>query len=89
MIIEENDFRLTPINEMSPRFDLELKFSIGGKNPREEFKIAAYGISLESAIKKIAHYRICCKHKDEAIKLLSYLEEFKKELESLKNLCSL
>lgn len=88
MIIEEKDFRLTPVNNSSLRFDLELLHTISpkGKESRLEFKNVAYGIDLECAIKKIAHYRVCCKHK-EAIGLLNYFKEFKNELDSLKNLC--
>lgn len=91
MIIEESDFRLTPINESSPKFDLELLYTINpkGKESRKEFKIVAYGIGIEYAIKKIAHYRVCCKHNEEAIRLLTYFEEFKEELDSLKALCGL
>ena len=88
MVIEEEDFRLIPVSDSCPRFDLELLYKIQprGKEARLEFKNAAYGIGLEYAIKKIAHYRICCRHKEEAIKLLTYFQEFKKELESLKSL---
>lgn len=91
MIIEEKDFRLTPISDSSPQYDLELLYKIQpkGKEARLEFKNVAYGISLEYAIKKIAHYRVCCKHKEEAIGLLTYFKEFKEELDSLKNLCGI
>ena len=91
MIIEEKDFRLTPISDSSPQYDLELLYKIQpkGKEARLEFKNVAYGISLEYAIKKIAHHRVCCKHKEEAIGLLTYFKEFKEELDSLKNLCGI
>lgn len=89
--IEEKDFRLIPISDSSPQYDLELLYKIQpkGKEPRFEFKNVAYGISLEYAIKKIAHYKVCCKHKEEAIKLLTYFKEFKEELDSLKTLCGI
>lgn len=88
MVIEEKDFRLIPISESSPHFDLELLHLIKpkGKEPRLEFKNVAYGISLESAIKKIAHFRVSCNHRDEAVQLVTYFEEFKYELDSLKEL---
>lgn len=88
MVITESDFKLTPISDSSPLFDLELLYTIKpkGKEARQEFKIDSYGISLESAIKKIAQYRVTTKHKDEAIKLLTYFTEFKKELDSIKKL---
>lgn len=91
MVIEEKDFRLIPISETSPTFDLELLYTINpkGKESRQEFKNVAYGISLDYAVKKIAHYRVSCKHKEEAIALLTYFKEFKEELDSLKALCGL
>lgn len=91
MVIEGKDFRLTPISDSSPRYDLELLYKIQpkGKEARLEFKNVAYGIGLEYAIKMIAHYKVCCKHKEEAIQLLTYFKEFKEELDSLKALCSL
>lgn len=91
MVIEEKDFRLTPVSDSCPKYDLELLYKVQpkGKETRLEFKNVAYGISLEHAIKKIAHYRVYCKHKDEAIQLLTYFKEFKEELDSLKTLCGL
>lgn len=91
MVIEEKDFKLIPINDSVPKFDLELLYTIQpkGKEARVEFKNVAYGISLEHAIKKIAHYRVCHEHNEEAINLLTYFEEFKRELDSLKALCGL
>ena len=49
MIIEEKDFRLTPVNDSSPMFDLELLHIVKpkGGEPREEFKVAGYGLALE------------------------------------------
>ena len=89
MVIEEKDFRLTPISDSSPKYDLELLYKVQpkGKDARLEFKNIAYGIGIEYAIKKIAHYRVCCKHKEEEIRLLTYFKEFKEELDSLKTLC--
>ena len=87
MVIEEKDFRLTPVSDSCPKYDLELLYKVQpkGKEARLEFKNVAYGIGLEYAIKKIAHYRVCCK----PIRLLTYFEEFKEELDSLKALCGL
>lgn len=91
MLIAEEDFKLIPISDSDPKYDLELLYKIQpkGKEARLEFKNVAYGIGLEHAIKKIAHYRVCCKHNEEAIKLLTYFKEFKEELDSLKALCGL
>ena len=88
MTIEERDFRLIPINGTTPKFDLELLYTINpkGKESRQEFKNVAYSIGLDYAVKKIAHYRVSCKHKDEAVTLLTYFKEFKEELDSIKRL---
>ena len=89
MTIEEEDFRLIPISEYSPMFDLELLYTVRpkGKEERQEFKNVAYGIELETALKKVAQYRVSCKHVNESVKLLEYLSDFKKELDTLKKLC--
>lgn len=91
MVIEERDFRLIPVSEASPMFDLELLYTIRpkGKEARQEFKNAGYGMGLETVVKKIAQYRVSSKHEDESIKLLEYFTEFKKELDSLKELCGI
>lgn len=91
MVIEEKDFRLIPNSDSSYWFDLELLYEIKpkGKESRLEFKNVAYGLTLEHAIKRIAHYRVCCRHKEEAIKLIVYFKELKEELDSLKNLCGI
>ncbi len=88
MEIVEKDFKLKPINDNSPMFDVELLYQIKprGGEPRLEFKNVAYGCSLESAIRKIAHYRVCCNHRGEAIRITTYFKELKAELDSLKSL---
>ena len=88
MEIVEKDFKLKPIDECSPLFDLDLLYIIRprGGEPRLEFKNAGYGMTLTSAIKKIAQYRVDCNHREEAIRLKTYFEEYKKELDTLKEL---
>lgn len=88
MTIEEKDFKLKPIDDNSPLFDVELLYVVKPRSgeSRLEFKNVAYGCSLENAIKRIVHYRICCKHKDEAIKLKTYFDEYIDELNNLKHL---
>lgn len=89
MIIEEKDFRLTPIDESTPRFDLELLYEVRpkGKDSRLEFKNAGYGLSLDTAIKRVSQFRVSNNHKEEAVSLQTYFNEFKKEVESLTKLC--
>nr|DAT77799.1 MAG TPA: hypothetical protein [Caudoviricetes sp.] len=89
MVIEEKDFRLIPTSDSSTRFDLELLYTVRpkGKEARQEFKNVAYGICLDHAIRKIAHYRVSLNHENEAVTLLTYFQEFTRELDSLKTLC--
>lgn len=91
MVIEEKDFRLIPTSDSSLRFDLELLYTVRpkGKEARQEFKNVAYGVCLDHAIRKIAHYRVNLKHENEAITLLTYFQEFTRELDSLKALCGI
>ena len=49
MVIQGDFFRITPSSESSIHFDLELLYKIKGKNPREEYKNAGYGMPLETA----------------------------------------
>lgn len=84
MIIEEKDFRLKPIDDSSLMFDLELLYKItpkGGES-RLEFKTDAYGLSLETALKKVVQYRLSKRHEG-AVSLESYCKEFIEELDSL------
>lgn len=79
MIIEEADFTLKPINDVSPLFDLELLRVVnkGKDSQREEFKLEAYGIPMEAALKKVAHYRACKKFgSKDTITLKAYIEAF-------------
>lgn len=86
MIIEGKDYRLIPISDSSPKFDLELLYTVNpkGKESRVEFKNVAYGIGLNYAVNKIAHYRVHNNHKDEAITLCKYFNEFLQNLNILK-----
>ena len=49
---------------------------IKGKNPRDEYKNAGYGMSLENAIKKCIQYALS--QKLETVSLKEYLEEYRK-----------
>lgn len=83
MIIEEKDFRLTPISDGSPFYDLELLKVVKPKSGevREEFQNAGYGITMEHAMRKIINYRISCKH--ESLSMKEYLSEYKKEVNQI------
>lgn len=77
-------YKLTPINEHSPKYDLELLHSIGGKNPREEFKAVAYGISLESAFERIILYSVNKKLGDETVSFKRFLDEYKEAADKVR-----
>lgn len=85
MVIEGSFYRLTPISDSSPRFDLELLYDIGGKNPRKEFKVEGYGYPLIAAIERCCQYAVSKKFdKDEVITLKQYLDEYKKTKEEIR-----
>lgn len=88
MTIEERDFRLIPVKDSGDRFDLELLRTInkGKETERQEFKNAAYGVTVESAIRHIANARIAANSPD-VIDLKTYLEEYKKIIDEIKKLC--
>lgn len=87
MVIEESDFRLTSVNEYSTKWDLELLYTVRpkGKEARTEFKAVAYGLPLESALKRVINFRISNKHQD-VISLKDYLKEYKDQLNQLNHL---
>lgn len=88
MEIIESDFRLKPISEDSPLFDLELLYTVkprGGES-RQELKISGYGLTLINALQKIAHYRVVNNHKEESISLKAYIKEYLENINNLKEL---
>lgn len=91
MTIEESDFRLTPCSEASSRFDLELLYVVnkGKSNERTEFRNAGYGLSLDSAIRKITINRMSTKYGESSISLKTFLEGFREEVSKIKELCEI
>ena len=77
--IEGNYYRLTPINEHSPKYDLELLHDIGGKNPRQEFKVVAYGVPLERALESTILFATNKKLGEEVVSLKEFLNVYKEE----------
>ena len=60
---------------------MKLLYKIKGKNPREEYKDAGYGMPLEAAIKKCVQFAI--NNKFEVMSLREYLDEYKRVLEEI------
>lgn len=85
MIIQGNFYRIEPINDTSPLWDLYLLRKVNSKtNPREEFQLEGYGMPLDSAIGRIIRYAINSKYgKDEITTLKEYLNVFKKIKEEI------
>lgn len=83
MIIKGDFYKLTQIDDATPRFDLELLRHVGGKNPRDEFKIEGYGMSLDYAIHKVITFAIT-NNLPEEVTLKEYIDEFKKIKDEIK-----
>ena len=85
MIILGNFYRIEPINDTSPLWDLYLLRKVNSKtNPREEFQLEGYGMPLDSAIGRIIRYAINSKYgKDEITTLKEYLNVFKQIQEEI------
>ena len=86
MIIEESDFRLENSSDFSQFWDLELLYTVKPKSgeARQEFKNSGYGLTLESAIKRVINYRLS--KKKEIYTLKEYLEEYKAENDKIRRL---
>ena len=85
MIIQGNFYRIEPINDTSPLWDLYLLRKVNSKtNPREEFQLEGYGMPLDSAIGRVIRYAINSKYeKDEITTLKEYLNVFKQIKEEI------
>lgn len=85
MIIQGNFYRIEPINDNSPLWDLYLLRKVNSKtNPREEFQLEGYGMPLDSAIGRVIRYAINSKYgKDEITTLKEYLNVFKQIQEEI------
>ena len=85
MIIQGNFYRIEPINDTSPLWDLYLLRKVNSKtNPREEFQLEVYGMPVDSAIGRIIRYAINSKYgKDEITTLKEYLNVFKQIQEEI------
>ena len=85
MIIQGSFYRIEPINDTSPLWDLYLLRKVNSKtNPREEFQLEGYGMPLDSAIGRVIRYAINSKYgKDEITTLKEYLNVFKQIQEEI------
>lgn len=82
MIIQGPDYKMTLCNGHS--WDLELLHESKSKSGegKSEFKVYGYGMSMESCLKRIIHYRM--DKKVSVLDLKGYLDEYNKLLKELK-----
>lgn len=87
MIIQGSDYRFIPVSSSSSSFNVELLKTINTRTGeiKEEFENVAYGVTLEYAIQRVIRYRIYKKHKDQIITLQTYLDEYRQEVQNIKD----
>lgn len=87
MQIQGDFYKITSIDDSSPFWDLELLKTIKSKtNPRQEYVNAGYGLTLDSAIKRIIQFAISSKY--DVLTLKDYLQAYKKLSKSITNAIS-
>lgn len=87
MQIQGDFYKITSIDDSSPFWDLELLKTIKSKtNPRQEYVNVGYGLTLDSAIKRIIQFAISSKY--DVLTLKDYLRAYKKLSESITNAVS-
>lgn len=87
MQIQGDFYKITSIDDSSPFWDLELLKTIKSKtNPRQEYVNAGYGLTLDSAIKRIIQFAISSKY--DVLTLKDYLQTYKKLSKSITNAVS-
>lgn len=87
MQIQGDFYKITSIDDSSPFWDLELLKTIKSKtNPRQEYVNAGYGLTLDSAIKRIIQFAISSKY--DVLTLKDYLQAYKKLFKSITNAVS-
>lgn len=87
MQIQGDFYKITSIDDSSPFWDLELLKTIKSKtNPRQEYVNAGYGLTLDSAIKRIIQFAISSKY--DVLTLKDYLQAYNKLSKSITNAVS-
>lgn len=86
MVIEEADFKMESVGDNTHFWDLSLLRIVKSKEgERQEFKNAGYGLTMLSCLKRIADFRVECKHPD-AMSLKDYIKDYKQEVSRLEEL---
>ena len=87
MEIVFEDAVITPVSDDSPLFDLRFYKNVKKRETGEivrELGSPLYGLTLYSAIKRIAHFKTSKKYKEAVIELKEYVRELRLEEERLR-----
>lgn len=86
MVIQEADFKMESVGDNTHFWDLSfLKTVKSEKGERQEFKNAGYGLPMIACLKRIADFRVECKH-PEAMSLKEYIQDYRIEITRLEEL---
>lgn len=81
------DCILSPVSDDSALYDLRFYKKVKKRETgkyEKELSSPLYGLTLYSAIKRIASYRTNTKYKEQVVELKRYIQELKKEEEKLR-----
>jgi len=87
MEIVFEDAVITPVSDDSPLFDLRFYKNVKKRETGEivrELGSPLYGLTLYSAIKRIAHFKTGKKYKEAVVELKEYVRELRLEEERLR-----
>ena len=90
MTIQEKDFVLTPVSDDSNLFNLAFYKKVKKRDTGKfEFELgnSLYGLTLSSALMRIAHHRVAKKYEEDNITLRQFLNDYKKSYEEIIKLC--
>jgi hypothetical protein len=90
MEIHENDFVLEPISNEDARFNLRFYKRVKKKDTgqyEKELGDPLYGLTLSSALMRIAHHRVAKKYEEENITLRQFLKEYQLAYNEIVRLC--
>ena len=90
MEIHESDFVLEPISNEDARFNLRFYKRVKKKDTgqyEKELGDPLYGLTLSSALMRIAHHRVAKKYEEENITLRQFLKEYQLAYNEIVRLC--
>ena len=87
LTIEEGGFRLEQVDLGDPHWDVSVKKKTKHKDgtESEEWKVLAYGVSMNYAMEKIILTRMAARHSDKVLTFQEFFEGFKKERQAVLN----